>query len=75
MRQKKPKRSVVADLLILGAIIFVVVALVQLCESNALSPYERDCLDELRASTRKDANYTQDEVVRYGRCVETQGGK
>lgn len=73
MRQKKSPYSMVGDFAILAVVIILLACAVQLCTStNDLKPQERGCLTELRSTTHKDTNFTEAEVVEYGRCIEAQ---
>jgi hypothetical protein len=36
---------------------------------GAVRPDESDCIAELRAATRKTTNFTEAEMVTYGRCL------
>ena len=65
------KRSRVASVLMLIVVSVIVVALAWLCSqsSTMMKPDESDCIEQLRAQTRRETNFNEDEVVSYGRCL------
>jgi hypothetical protein len=65
------------DAITLMLLTLIVLGLAWMCSQagDTLQPEERDCLDDLRASTRQDTNYTEHEVVTYGRCLLFQKGQ
>lgn len=62
------KRAGDAAMLLILAV--AVIALAWLCSRAEVttSPNESDCIEELRSATRKTTNYTEEELIRYGRC-------
>lgn len=64
-------RKRVGDAAILLVLAVMVIALAWLCSraEATTSPIESDCIEELRLVTRKTTNFTEDEVVTYGRCL------
>ena len=66
-----PARHKVADAFWFMFLAIIVLLLAWMCSrTTAIRPKESDCLSSLQATTRKDTNYTQDELVSYGRCME-----
>jgi len=59
------------DVIIILLLVCVSCGLAWLCSrtSTILHPNESDCIEQLRATTRRTTNYTQEEVVSYGRCL------
>lgn len=71
LEPKKKPRSRVADVLFGFAMLFVIIGLLWMCEQSEkrITPDESDCIEQLRAMTHRKTNYTEDEVVMYGRCL------
>jgi hypothetical protein len=66
----------VIDAVVLIALTIAIMIGAWMCSRSAtyLRPEEHDCLYELRVATRKTVNYTEDQVVSYGRCLLRQRG-
>lgn len=64
-------RKRVGDAAILLVLAVGVIALAWLCSRAEIttSPIESDCIEELRLTTRKTTNFTEEELIRYGRCL------
>ncbi len=64
-------RKRVGDAAILLILAVAVITLAWLCSRAEVttSPTESDCIEELRAVTRKTTNFNEEELIRYGRCL------
>lgn len=71
MLEPVKKRSRVGDVFMIIVITIVVLGLMWLCSQSdkLIRPDESDCIEQLRAMTHRTANFTEEEVVIYGRCL------
>lgn|GEM_PF-6633355 len=72
MLEPMHKRShpVADSIFIVLAVVVIVVGVWMFTRlAPTLNPDERDCLSQLQAQSRRDTNFTADEVVAYGRCL------
>jgi hypothetical protein len=74
---RKPRKSVwevLVDVLLFLALIATIVVVIRVCDTaeKVMKPGERSCLQQLKAATHKDTNFTEDELLSYGRCVLSQ---
>lgn len=74
---RKPKKtfwSILVDVLLIAVMVAAMVGIIRACDvaEKVMKPAERSCLQQLKASTRKDTNFTEDELLSYSRCVQQQ---
>ena len=67
----RKKRGRLGDLVVLLTVLAVALSFLWLYyhSEKLLKPDESDCVEQLRMTTRKNTNFTEDEVVYYGRCL------
>jgi len=65
------KRNRVTDVLLAIVILCSIVLGLWLCSRSdkLMTPDESDCIQQLRAMTHRMTNYTEEEVLLYGRCL------
>lgn len=64
-------RKRVMDVVVLLGLAVLTLVGAGLCSQmeTGVKPVESDCIEELRAATRKTTNFNEEELIRYGRCL------